>query len=107
MFAGLIAPNIFNNTYDYSILLAAALLILPVMFEGSWERFVRDAGSALIAATTMIGVADNVRLLLGIEVSLSVFLIFLVVLAAVMLFKARRGAEAYFFNGSNWARHHG
>jgi hypothetical protein len=92
MFAGLIAPNIFNNTYEYSILLAAALLILPFMFEGGWERFVRDAGPALIAATilAMIGVADNVRLLLGIEVSPSVYLIFLVVLAAVMLFKARR-----------------
>ena len=68
MFAGLIAPNIFNNTYEYSILLAAAMLILPVMFEGGWQQFVRDARPAMIAATifAMAGVADNVRLLLGI-----------------------------------------
>jgi hypothetical protein len=92
MFAGLIAPNIFNDTYEYSILLAAALLMLPVMFEGGWQRFVRDAGPGLIAATILaiIGVAINVRPLLGIEAPPRIFLIFLVVLAAVMLFTARR-----------------
>jgi hypothetical protein len=75
IFAGLIAPNIFNNTYEYSILLAATLLILPVMFEGGWQQFIRDAKPAIIVATilAMAGVADNVRLLLGIEVPPRVF----------------------------------
>jgi hypothetical protein len=93
IFAGLIAPNIFNNTHEYSILLAAAMLILPVMFEGGWQQFVRDARPAIITATILAiaGVADNVRRLLGIEVPPRVFIIiFLVVLTAVMLFITRR-----------------
>jgi hypothetical protein len=91
MFAGLIAPNIFDNIYEYSILLAVALLMLPGMFEGGWQRFVRDAGPGLIAATilALIGVVHDARPLLGV-VPQRVFLIFLVVLAAVTLFNARR-----------------
>ena len=34
VFAGLIAPNLFNNIYEYPILIAAALLVLPGMFAG-------------------------------------------------------------------------
>jgi hypothetical protein len=74
------------------MLLAAALLIVPAMLEGGWQRFVRDAGPGLVAATilAMIGVAVNLPTLLGVEVAPRVFLIFLVILAAVMVFNARR-----------------
>ena len=34
MFAGLVAPNVFNNIYEYPILIAAALLALPGVFAG-------------------------------------------------------------------------
>jgi hypothetical protein len=92
IFAGLIAPNLFNNIHEYSLLLAAAMLILPGMFEGGWPRLVRGAGPGLIAATilAMIGVAYDMRPLLAAELPQAVFLIFLVILATVMLFNARR-----------------
>ena len=32
IFAGLIAPNVFNNTYEYPILIVAGLLLLPGIF---------------------------------------------------------------------------
>jgi hypothetical protein len=38
IFAGLIAPNVFNNAYEYPILIAVSLLVLPGMFEGGWQQ---------------------------------------------------------------------
>ena len=97
VFAGLIAPNVFNNTYEYPILIAAALLVLPGMFEGGWQQFLRDAGPGLIAAAILavIGVAFDLRALLGSELPQAVFAVFLVVLAALMLFNARRLARYF------------
>jgi hypothetical protein len=91
LFAGLIAPNVFDNIYEYSILLATALLILPAMFEGGWQRFVSDAGPGLIMATllALIGIAHDLRPLIS-AVPQRTFLIFLLVIAAMTLLNARR-----------------
>ncbi len=43
IFAGLIAPNVFNNTYEYPILIVAGLLLLPGMF-GEKIRPLAEAG---------------------------------------------------------------
>ncbi|HEX4553053.1 MAG TPA: fused MFS/spermidine synthase [Xanthobacteraceae bacterium] len=55
-FAGLIAPYVFNNIYEYPILIAAALLALPGMFAGGPSAFLRQAGPVL-AAVAAVGVA--------------------------------------------------
>ncbi len=97
MFAGVIAPNVFNNTYEYSILLAAAMLVLPGMFEGGWQRFLRDAGPGLIAVAILMvaDVAFDLQQLLVTAISAPVFSGFLVALAALMLFNARRLARFF------------
>jgi hypothetical protein len=84
--AGVIAPNIFNNIYEYPILLAVALLILPGIFEGGWQRFLRQAGPGLIAGTMLaiVGIAFYLRSRLGIE-PLLVFALYFVVPVVLML----------------------
>ena len=97
VFAGLIAPNVFNNTYEYSILIAASLLVLPGMFEGGWRQFLRDAGPGLVAAAIFagIGAAYGMRELLGTELPLVVFGVLLVMLAGLMLVNVRRPARFF------------
>ena len=97
VFAGLIAPNVFNNTYEYPILLAAALLVLPGMFEGGWRKFLRDAGPWMIAAAALIliGATFNIRGMLAANLPPLAYAVFLVVLTAVMLLNARRLARFF------------
>jgi hypothetical protein len=52
IFAGLIAPNIFSDIYEYPILIAAALLAVPGMLENR-RRFLREAGPGLIIAAAI------------------------------------------------------
>ena len=49
-FAGLVAPYVFSNIFEYPILIAAALLALPGMFAGGRSAFLRQAGPVLAAA---------------------------------------------------------
>jgi hypothetical protein len=49
-FAGLVAPHVFSNIFEYPILIAAALLALPGMFAGGRPAFLRQAGPVLAAA---------------------------------------------------------
>ncbi|HXF89715.1 MAG TPA: fused MFS/spermidine synthase [Xanthobacteraceae bacterium] len=97
VFAGLIAPNLFNNTYEYPILIAAALLLLPGMFEGGWRAFLRDAGPGLIgtAVLAVVAILFDLKALVRAEVSNYVFGGILVVLVAIMLFNARRLARYF------------
>jgi hypothetical protein len=94
VFAGLIAPNIFNNIYEYPILIVAALLAMPGIFAGGVGRFVREAAPPLMAAALVIAarVLLNVRLPSGVQ---PVIDIALVLLAALMLFQARRPARFF------------
>src|SRR4029077_20764393 len=97
VFAGLVAPNVFNNTYEYPILLAAALLMLPGMFDGGWHRFLTDSGPGLIASVliAVTGIAFDMRSLVGEAITSQVFGVFLVGLVALMLFNARRLARYF------------
>src|SRR5712672_112628 len=49
-FAGLVAPYVFSDIFEYPILIAAALLALPGMFAGGRSAFLRQAGPVLAAA---------------------------------------------------------
>jgi hypothetical protein len=51
--AGLAAPYVFNDIYEYPILIAAALLALPGMFAGGVRPFLRHAGPVLVAAAAV------------------------------------------------------
>jgi hypothetical protein len=54
-FAGLIAPLVFSNIYEYPLLIAAALLALPGMFAGGPSGVLRAAGPILAAAAVVAG----------------------------------------------------
>ncbi len=97
IFAGLIAPNIFNNVYEYSILIAIAVLVLPTMSDGGWRQFTRNGGPSLTAATILaiVGVINDLSPLIGLNRSRPSFYILLIVVAAAVLFQARR-AVPYF-----------
>jgi spermidine synthase len=97
IFAGLIAPNIFSSTYEYPILLGVALLVLPGMFEGGWQRFMNTAGPPLIAATILaaLGIAQDLQRALGIQLPHSVSVAILFGLTAAMLLRARRVARYF------------
>ena len=50
IFTGLIAPNIFSNTTEYPILIAASVLALPGAFAGGIAATLRSAAPPLCAA---------------------------------------------------------
>ena len=94
MFAGLIAPNVFNNTYEYPILIAAALLVLPGITNGGVREFAKQSAPwlALAALVVALRYALDVRLPVSAELPMQVVL---VALAAVMLFQASRPARFF------------
>jgi hypothetical protein len=97
VFAGLIAPNVFNSSYEYPILLAATLLVLPGMFEGGWRQFLRNAGPWLIAtaAIMLVGLVFDIRALLGAKLPSQANAVFLVAFTVLILFNV--GHLARFF----------
>ena len=50
IFAGLIAPHVFNGIAEYPILILAALLAMPGAFAGGPSRFLRQSGPGLVLA---------------------------------------------------------
>jgi hypothetical protein len=92
VFAGLAAPHLFNNTYEYPILIVAALSVLPGVFSSGPRHFFREAGPGLVAAAVALGLwlLTGARLPLAAETPMQVAL---VVLAALMLFQANRPAR--------------
>jgi hypothetical protein len=93
VFAGLIAPSVFSGTYEYPILIAAALLVLPGTLDDR-RRFLRDAGPAIFVAA-MIAVARlgyDARLPVAADIA---FEAALVGLAAVMLLQRHRPARLF------------
>ena len=73
-------------------MLAVALLALPTISEGGWRQFERNGGPGLTAATMLavVGIAHDLRPLIGFKLPQPYFYLFLVVLAAAILFQARR-----------------
>jgi hypothetical protein len=94
VFAGIVAPNIFNNIYEYPILIAAALLAMPRMFTGGVGRSMREAAPPLIAAVLVVAVHVllDVRLPSGTQ---SIIELVLVLLVALMLLQARQPARFF------------
>jgi hypothetical protein len=94
VFAGLIAPNLFNNIYEYPILIAAALLlVLPGIFGGGPRQFLSEVWPGLMAAALVVVLRlFDFRLPLDTP---KAFHVFLVVLAAVMVFLAKRPARFF------------
>jgi spermidine synthase len=92
MFSGLAAPHLFNNTYEYPILIVAALAVLPGLYAGGARHFIREAAPGLIAtaAAVTLWLMISARLPLAAEQPMQVAL---VALAAVMLFAANRPAR--------------
>ncbi|KJC60247.1 hypothetical protein UP10_13840 [Bradyrhizobium sp. LTSPM299] len=50
IFAGLIAPHVFNGIAEYPILILAALLAMPGAFAGGASRFLRQSGAGMVLA---------------------------------------------------------
>ena len=92
LFAGLIAPNVFNSTYEYPILLALALLLLPAMVAGGWRGFIREGSIGLAAGTILavLGVIYDLRALLGNTTPRPLFAALLVAPAILMAIFSRR-----------------
>ena len=91
IFAGLIAPNVFSNTYEYPILIVAALLAMPGTLDDR-RRLLREAGPALLiaAAIAVASLVFDVRLPLAAEIT---FQVALVALVALMLLRRRKPAQ--------------
>jgi hypothetical protein len=54
IFAGLLAPHLFNQTYEYPILVVAALLALPGALSGTVREFMWRIWPAPVAAATAV-----------------------------------------------------
>jgi predicted O-methyltransferase YrrM len=92
VFAGIVAPHLFNYTYEYPVLMVAALLVLPGLFSGGARYFLREAAPGLIAAAVALAVwlMISARLPLSAELPMQVAL---VALSALMLFNAKHPAR--------------
>jgi hypothetical protein len=91
IFAGLIAPNIFSGTYEYPILIVAALLAMPGTVDNR-RRFVCEAGPVLAIAAAIAAaiVIYDVHFPLTDPIMFQACLIGLV---ALMLWQRRRPAR--------------
>ncbi len=92
IFAGLLAPNVFNNIYEYPILIAAAVLALPGIYESGLRNFVKQTALPLmVAAVAVISrLAFDVTLPLAMETLLQITSVLCV---ALMLCQVRNPAR--------------
>lgn len=56
IFAGLIAPHLFDGVAEYPILVLAALLAMPGAFDGGPRRMLRQGGPGLALAALTLGI---------------------------------------------------
>ncbi len=94
VFAALIAPYLFSRIYEYPILIAAAVLVLPGMFTGGWRRFLLDATPFLALAAMALAIALVFELRLPAAAELPMQLA-LVGFAALMLLQRHRPARFF------------
>ena len=80
IFAGLLAPHLFNYTYEYPILVTCALLALPGALSGPVRAFLWRIAPALIVAVlaAFLYVVVGFRLSGGMGVALQVVLVMMV-----------------------------
>jgi hypothetical protein len=93
IFAGLLAPHLFNRTYEYPILIVMALLTLPGALNGTVRAFLRRIWPALAVAAFALVQPFIVELRLG-EWAVMPFQVALVVLVGLMLL-VRRDVARY------------
>ncbi|WP_456732085.1 fused MFS/spermidine synthase [Bradyrhizobium sp. USDA 3364] len=90
IFAGLIAPHIFNGVVEYPILVLAGLLAMPGAFDGGPGRFLWKSGPALALAAAALGIVWlHVRIPASTALAIDIALI---VLAGVMVLVRRQPA---------------
>jgi hypothetical protein len=94
VFAGLIAPNVFNNTWEYPILIAAAVLAMPGTFKGGIRGFLREAGWLLAIAAPLAAAGLLVTERLSIVAGLP-FQLWLIALAGLMIWMRNRPARLF------------
>jgi hypothetical protein len=92
-FAALLAPKLFNGTYEYPILICAALLAAPGVLT-TLRKFIREAGVplAVAALAVLLRLGTDLRLSLATEMP---FQLALVAIAALMLLQRRRPARVF------------
>jgi spermidine synthase len=89
VFAALLAPHIFTRVYEYPILVAAAILVLPGFFAGGVGRIVTQAAPVLLVLLMVVAA----KLVLDIRISsaaVPAFLIMLLALFVIMLLQRHR-----------------
>jgi hypothetical protein len=94
IFAALVAPQIFARVYEYPILIAAAILVLPGMWSAGCRRFLAESSPALGAAALALAASLGFGFRLPAAAELP-FQIALVVLAAAMLWQRDRRARFF------------
>jgi hypothetical protein len=96
IFAGLIAPNLFSNTWEYPVLVIAAVLMLPGAFLNGFRGFLREAAIplGLAAILTVLVLLFGFRLPAGTEI---LFQLSLAALTGLMIWKRREPAKLFGF----------
>src|SRR4051794_35284099 len=92
IFAGLVAPHVFNQTYEYPILVIAAVLTLPGALSGTIRQFAWRTWPALAAVTFALVHLHVISLPVTEQTALLVK-IGLVVLVGLMLIQRRDPAR--------------
>ena len=91
VFAALLAPNIFPATYEYPILIVAALMVLPGSWAGGWRASARLAGlTVAVVLVVVLSRAAFARLPDAAHLALQIGLI---AVGALMVLRRHRPAE--------------
>jgi hypothetical protein len=92
-FAALVAPHIFTRIYEYPILVAATVLVLPAAFVGGLRHAFREAGPILVVAALAAAapLAFDIRL----PAAELPFQVICVALAALTLLQRHRPARVF------------
>lgn len=94
IFTGLIAPNVFSNTIEYPILVAASVLALPYAFVGGASNTLRQMFPGLVLAAVIAALSYVSGLRLSADWMI-VFQAVLIVLAGLMLLQRREPARLF------------
>jgi hypothetical protein len=91
VFAALVAPNIFPTTYEYQILIVAALAAVPGTWAGGWRASARLAGFTV--AVVLVFVLSRAALARLPDTAYLALKVGLIAVGALMLLRRHRPAE--------------
>jgi hypothetical protein len=94
IFAALVSPYVFTRVYEYPILIAAGLLVLPGFWTAAWRGALRDMAPPMFAAAAAVAVWALFDAHLPAAAELP-FQVALVALVAFMLIQRRRPARFF------------